>query len=411
MILMSLEDLRPDMQLALPVHNKEGHTLLGPAVPLTAAFLTRLQDLGYWAVWVDDEDTRDIVYEPMLSEPTQMAAVAAIREIFALAAREMRTVRTMTTNMHAALASIRFQQRFWDHPAVEKLKAQATNVVSELVDTPMLGGVHSIRNYDGYQYYHSLDVAIEAVMLAQRLDYDVDTLTKLALGCMLHDIGQIFVDETILSKPAHLTVEEFAKLQEHAVLGAAFIRSCLRLGPIPAEIANQHHERQDGSGYPRGLTGTNALTARREINPPGRVTPLGEISAIADFHDACSSNQVYRKGFPPDRSWRMLKIRAGSHFNRELLNLFLEILPPFPLGTQVIVTDGEWEQCCGVVARVGDVLHRPVVRLLWNKEGERMSPMEVDTSAARIRIRGAIRHGERENLGAEERLGEKFTLI
>jgi HD-GYP domain-containing protein (c-di-GMP phosphodiesterase class II) len=408
---MSVEDLRPGMQLALPVHNKEGHTLLGPTVELTAAFIARLQDLGYWAVWVDDEETRDIVYEPMLSEPTQMGAVAAIRDLFALVAREMRTIRAMTANMHAALASVRFQQRFWDHPAIEKLKAQATIVVSELVDNPTLAGVHSIRNYDAYQYYHALDVAIEAVMLARRLDYDVETLTKLAIGCMLHDIGQLFVDETILNKPAHLSVEELAKMQEHATLGAAFIRSCLRLGAIPAEIANQHHERHDGSGYPRGLTGTNVLTARRDINPPGRVTPPGEIAAIADFHDACSSNQVYRKGFPPDRSWRMLKIRGGSHFNRELLSLLLEILPPFPLGTQVIVAEGDWEQCCGVVARLGDVMHRPVVRLLWDKEGARMKPVELDTSVERVRIRGAMRHGERENLAADERLGESFTLI
>ena len=410
MIFMSVEDLRPGMQLALPLHNKEGHTLLGPNVELSATFIARLQDLGYWAVWVDDEDARDIVYEPMLSEPAQMGAVAAIRDLFGLAAREMRTIRATTTNMHVALASVRFQQRFWEHPAIEKLKEHAAIVVSELGDSPTLGGVHSIRNYDGYQHYHALDVAIEAVMLARRLDYDVETLLKLAIGCMLHDIGQLFVDETILNKPGHLSVEEFAEMQEHAALGAAFIRSCLRLGPIAAEVANQHHERQDGSGYPRGLTGMNVLTTRRDINPPGRVSPLGEIAAIADFHDACSSDQVYRKGHPPDRSWRMLKSRGGSHFNRELLNLFLEILPPFPIGTQVIVTEGEWEQCCGVVARRGDVMHQPVVRLLWDREGARMTPVELDTSVERVRIRGAMRHGERENV-AEERLGESFSLI
>ena len=107
----------------------------------------------------------------------------------------------------------------------------------------------------------------------------------------------------------------------------------------------------------------------------------------------------------------MLKIRSGTHFNRELIDLFLEILPPFPLGTQVIVAEGEWAQCCGVVAGFGDVMHHPVIRLLWDKEGARMEPVELDTSRDRVRIRGAMRHGEQENPTAEERLDETFTLI
>ena len=69
------------------------------------------------------------------------------------------------------------------------------------------------------------------------------------------------------------------------------------------------------------------------------------------------------------------------------------------------------EQCCGVVAWLGDVTHQPVVRLLWDSESARMKPVELDTSVERVRIRGALRHGERESAAAEERLGESVILI
>ena len=88
MILTSLDEVRPGMALGAGVHNPEGQTLLGPDVPLTAAYIERLDALGCSAVWIDDEDTRDIPFDHLLSEETRLRAAAHVQRIFALATRE-----------------------------------------------------------------------------------------------------------------------------------------------------------------------------------------------------------------------------------------------------------------------------------------------------------------------------------
>jgi HD-GYP domain-containing protein (c-di-GMP phosphodiesterase class II) len=228
-----------------------------------------------------------------------------------------------------------------------------------------------------------------ATVIGQLLGHDQQTLKKLAVGCMLHDIGKIFIDDAILVRPGPITSEEALRLREHTVLGYLFIRDSLRLGILAAHVAYQHHERQDGHGYPRGLTGTNRLVRGLEIHVPGQIIPLAEIAAIADFHDSRSSDRPYRRALPPDQVWQMIKSGAGTRFNREIAEFFLSILPPYPAGTRVAVTRGRWRGYTGVVARVDrQALHRPVVRILADESGRRVDAFEIDLGKEEAEISG-----------------------
>jgi HD-GYP domain-containing protein (c-di-GMP phosphodiesterase class II) len=228
-------------------------------------------------------------------------------------------------------------------------------------------------------------------MIGRLLGYDRETLKKLAAGCALHDIGKIFIDAAILDKPTALTSEEWAQVKEHTVLGYLFLRDNLRIGLLAAHVAYQHHERQDGQGYPRGLAGTNRLTRGAEIHLPGRVSPLGEIAAIADFHDACSSDRPHRRRLPPDRVWQMVRAAAGAQLNREITEVFLAALPPYPLGTRVVVTAGRYRGYAGVVAKLhAEELRRPVVRILTDPGGQRINAVDVDLRREELAIRGVL---------------------
>src|SRR5262249_5904777 len=260
-----------------------------------------------------------------------------------------------------ALESRRFQSVLEAAGVAEQIEGQVDAVVAEVLDGAVMTGLTSMRTHDSYTYQHCLDVAVTAAMIGPQLGYDPETLRKLTAGCILHDIGQIFVDPSILHKLSRLTPAEFARVKDHAVLGYLFARDNLRLGLLAAHIAYQHHERQDGGGYPRGLLGTNRLVRGAEIHLPGRISPLGEIAAIADFPDACSSDRPDPPRLPPDRVWRMVREAAGAHLNREIAEVFLTALPPFPLGTSVEVTAGAYAGHRGVVARLNaDAQHRPV---------------------------------------------------
>jgi HD-GYP domain-containing protein (c-di-GMP phosphodiesterase class II) len=394
MILMALDDVQPGMALGRALNNREGYTLLAAGMVLTEAYIARLRGLGYWAVWIDDEETRDIVYQEIVSDATRLATTGALRETFMLTAHQVRDLRTASVQrIREALSGRRLQQSFQDFPALARLSSHVDAMVGEVLDRTVLTGLGALRSHDTYTFDHSMDVAVTGTMLGRLVGYDRETLKKLAVGCLLHDIGKIFVDDGILNKPGRLTPEEMKRVKEHAPLGYLFLRDTLRCGVLTAHVAYQHHERQDGTGYPRGLIGTNRVVHGLELHVPGRIHPMGEIASLADFHAACSADHPYRPAMPPDQVWQLIAEGAGTQFNREMVELFLKVLPPFPIGTPITVTTtGPWRGWRGVVARVpSEEVERPTIRLLVDETGRRVEPLEVDLARTLIEIRSAIR--------------------
>ncbi len=392
MILMSLDDVRPGMLVGIGLRNREGRLVLGPGVALTPEYVGRLRQLGYSAVWIDDADTRDIPHEEMLSDQTRVATTVAIQDTFAATLHAAGGRRAVSVDeVRSTLESRRFQQSFQDGGAVERLSGQVDQVVGEVLNGAVLTGLGSLRTHSTYVFHHCLDVAATAAVIGRLLGYDRPTLKKLAVGCILHDIGTIFLDGELAERPDPLTPAEHRRVADHPVLGYLFVRDSLGLGAQAAHVAYQHHERQDGTGYPRGLKGSNRITQGSEIHMPGRIMALGEIAAIADFHDACSSERPDRPRLAPDEAWQVVRGAAGDHLNRELVELFLSVLPPYPLGTQVLVTTGRWRDHSGVVARVNQgALDRPMIRVLADAAGTRVAAVDVDLRKEDATIKGVI---------------------
>jgi HD-GYP domain-containing protein (c-di-GMP phosphodiesterase class II) len=409
MILISVDDLRAGMTLGVGVHNREGHTLLGPGVSLTGSYIERLRELGCWAVWIDDEETRDIPYEHNLSESTRLGAAAEINRTFTLAAQQGPGPGIASAEeIRAALQGSRLQRTFESHPAIDRLMVQVDRLVGEVLDRPLLTGLGSLRSWDTYTFHHCLDVAASATMLGRLVGYGKETLKKLAVGCMLHDVGKIFIADGLRRETAPLTPEESKRIEEHAVLGYLFVRDTLKLGILPAHVAYQHHERQDGTGYPRGLTGTNRVVRGLEIHVPGQIIPLAEIAAIADFHDSRSSDRPYRRAMAPDLVWGKIRQSAGSHFNREMVDLFLSVVPPYPLGSRVMVSNGRWRGYTGVVSRIDrQALAQPLIRILADGKGERVEPFEIDLKKQPVPIRGLVGGAKQAELGPDQSLPDR----
>jgi putative two-component system response regulator len=138
----------------------------------------------------------------------------------------------------------------------------------------------------------------------------------------LHDIGKVGVPDAILLKPGRLTSEEFAIMRTHTTLGAATLDSALDKFPdaeflkFARDIAACHHERYDGTGYPRGLAGDDIPLSAR-------------IVAVADVYDACSTNRVYRPAMTHEEVVQLIVSGAGSHFDPTIVDVFLEVADEF----------------------------------------------------------------------------------
>ena len=162
---------------------------------------------------------------------------------------------------------------------------------------------------DRYTNGHSFRVSWYAVALARYLGWSEDEVNELEREALLHDIGKIGVPDAVLNKPGRLTDEEFAVIKSHTTTGGSILSRSKDLKQA-ALVAQYHHERFDGRGYPMGLKGTDIPVHAR-------------IVAIADAYDAMRSDRIYRKGLPLDVIRDQLVKGRGTQFDPDFLDGFL----------------------------------------------------------------------------------------
>lgn len=139
----------------------------------------------------------------------------------------------------------------------------------------------ALMNYADCLYYHSINVALLSALVGLKLDYGTEELESLVLGALLHDIGQLLLPKKILHKPSKWTEVEYAILRSHCELGYYMMQDA-GLNPMCSQIILQHHERNDGSGYPNGFYHDQILQAAK-------------IVGIAEFYDTAITEHTYKK--------------------------------------------------------------------------------------------------------------------
>ncbi|MDP6348844.1 MAG: HD domain-containing protein [Chloroflexota bacterium] len=182
---------------------------------------------------------------------------------------------------------------------VERLRGEVEAMLDETLTADTLDGLNAIMIHDDYAFQHSVDVAIVSTMIAKQIGMPPDRLAQITLGGLLHDVGKVFVPLSVLNKPGKLTDEEFEIIKTHPARGYQMLRAA-SIGDdlIAHHVVYQHHERQDGDGYPRGLTGQNRIRrSRAESVDPRRIHVVGEISGIADTYEALVADRPYRIAF------------------------------------------------------------------------------------------------------------------
>jgi HD-GYP domain-containing protein (c-di-GMP phosphodiesterase class II) len=150
--------------------------------------------------------------------------------------------------------------------------------------------------------------------IAKELGIRDEELAHIHQGALLHDIGKMGVPDSILLKPGKLNEEEWEVMKKHPVFSYQMLSPINHLKPA-LDIPYCHHEKWDGSGYPRGLKGEDIPIAAR-------------IFALVDVWDALRSDRPYRKAWTDEKALEYIKEQAGSHFDPRVVKVFLKIVEP-----------------------------------------------------------------------------------
>lgn len=190
-----------------------------------------------------------------------------------------------------------------------KLYEEIVNTQKEIIFT--MAEIGEMRSQETGN--HVKRVAEYSYILAKAYGLDEKQLKILKFASPMHDIGKVAIPDSILLKKGRLTPEEREYMKKHTVFGYKMLRHSNReIIKTAAIIAYEHHEKWDGTGYPRGLIG-------EEIHIFGRIT------ALADIFDALSSDRCYKKAWELDRVYKLIKEERGKHFEPALVDVFFSV--------------------------------------------------------------------------------------
>ena len=212
---------------------------------------------------------------------------------------------------------------------VEEIKKDILPTIKQAAEIPHIYHLfYELKTKDEYTYRHMICVGIIATMIGKWLKLSQSDLIDLSLGATLHDIGKAKVAQEILNKPGRLTQEEYHEMKRHTIHGYNLLRDIPKINERVALIALQHHEREDGRGYPFSL--------RNE-----KIERLAKIVAIADVYHAMSSSRVYHQAEPFHIVISQMHEDVFGKFDPEIMLVFLFKIMDSLVGRRVLLSNGD----------------------------------------------------------------------
>lgn len=211
---------------------------------------------------------------------------------------------------------------------VMELRKEVLPVIHEITNHPnVFEMIDIIKAKDEYTYQHNIGVGILSTLIGKWMNLSGTELTILSLAATLHDVGKVNVPTEILNKPGKLTKEEYEIMKKHTVFGYELLKEAIGLHPKVARVALQHHEREDGGGYPYGIK-------------KDQIDLMSSIVAVADVFHALSSERPYHSQLPFHEVMQQMERGKFGELNPQIVSLFMENMIKRTLGKQVVLTDG-----------------------------------------------------------------------
>ncbi|WP_425059785.1 hypothetical protein SCACP_03940 [Sporomusa carbonis] len=326
------ENIEAGMKLAQPVYGINGQVILNNGVELTEYHISRLIELDVKYIYIEGQSLR--------IDANDAAAQSARNEIVVKA--------------HQALEEVRVGK----YIQTDALKSKVLKLLDECCMHKEIQPLFTaMQNYNDYLFKHAVSGYFYAMMLGISRGIEGPRLRDLGLGALLRDVGMIAIPPEIINKPGALTAEEMAIVKTHTEKGYEIQQRNPDISLIAANCALQHHERYNGSGYPRGAKESS-------------IHEFAQITAIADVYSSMTATTPYRKALSVYDTLAIIEKAGAEYFNPELIRLLASNVAAYPLGATVRLSD----QSVGIVSDYADESGtKPVINITMNNTGKRVN--------------------------------------
>ena len=338
--------------------------------------IERILESSIKEVWIDNAKGLDVA--PGETAVSEAESEAQVEEELSHAAEVQREIAPVPASVEFARAakicaqSKRAVTSMFQEARMGKAvdTASAQKLVEEIADSVSrnpgaLISLARLKTADDYTYMHSVAVCALMIALAKQLGLDPAQTRSLGIAGLLHDLGKAMMPMDVLNKPGKLTDEEFAIIKTHPEEGYKLLLSSTGADEIALDVVLHHHEKTDGSGYPKRLKDTE-------------ISLHAKMGAVCDVYDAITSNRPYKAGWDPAESLRRMAEWANGHFDPTVFQAFVKSLGIYPIGSLVKLKSGRLGL---VIEQSPKSLLTPSIKVFYSTRSDaRIKPEIVDLS-------------------------------
>ncbi|HET7174479.1 MAG TPA: HD-GYP domain-containing protein [Gammaproteobacteria bacterium] len=274
---------------------------------------------------------------------------------------EMPTARAIYDDTAAAAKNVVRHLQETGHLNIDMAQQVVTQVMDSVLRNPdAMTWLARMKTHDEYVYQHSVNSCIWGLAFGRHLGLDRQAIYEIGLGSMLQDVGKTRLPSQLLAKTGKLSETELRVIRSHVEHSVAIMRNTPGVTPRMLDMAQSHHERFDGSGYPAGLKGNEIPT-------------FAKIGAMVDCYDALISPRPYAVQLTPHQALREIYTWRGNLFQPEVVEQFMQVVGVFPTGSVVELNTG----AVGVVISQNETRRlRPRLMLILDPKKRRLPRFE-----------------------------------
>jgi HD-GYP domain-containing protein (c-di-GMP phosphodiesterase class II) len=383
MVRYNLDEINEEMVLGESLFLSSGELLLASGYRIKKEYVRQLKKRGITSVLIEVDGTESVIPETVISAHLQQSLAVSLSKMetvfldaFSVDVEGSHTVDDFIKENKHHLN--KFLGASHMGPQVEKM-------IGEILNQPItIYNMAQLLQADCGLFYRSINVAVIALCLGKKFNFSLEEMRQLGIGAMHHDLGMMALPREILDKKEQLTPKESAAARQHTVYGYLMLSQNPIIPPTSAAVALQHHELQDGSGYPRGIFGGNR-PPQKDFSLKNAIHRFAEIVTVAETYE----NLIIGRGpnarvFSAPEAIRRVIEMGGTTLNSIIVKALVSIVPLFPVGARIRITNAYSSNLIGysgVIAKNDPQnLSYPSLLLYETKNRKRVAPILIDTA-------------------------------